>query len=89
MRAELINSSGARARARRSRPYGSGSSPGRAEAPFLFESFNLNGWVARCALPRSNPAAADALICTCICTLHTAPLHMNLSWLAWRPGRVC
>ena len=89
MRAELINSSGARARARRSRPYGSGSSPGRAEAPFLLEFLHLNGCIARFALPCSNPAAADALICTCICTLHTAPLHVSLSWLAWRPGRVC
>ena len=42
------------------------------------------------ALPRSNPAAAaDALICTCICSLHIVPLHANLSWLAWRPSRVC
>jgi hypothetical protein len=24
-----------------------------------------------------------------ICSLHAAPLHVNLSWLAWRPGRVC
>ena len=73
MRAELINSSGARARARRSRPYGSGSSPGRAEAPFLFESFNLNGWVARCALPRSGTLLLLAYVSVLICSLRDVP----------------
>ena len=27
--------------------------------------------------------------CLLICSLHDAPLHMNLSWLAWCPSRVC
>ena len=44
-----------RSRARRSiRPHGPGSSLGCAEAAFLSEFLILNGWVARCALARSN-----------------------------------
>ena len=57
--------------------------------PTSSTSSALTEW-KRCALQRSNQGLACRMPAeACSPAACSTPLHLPLSWLAWRPGRIC